>query len=68
MLHQLYEGELAGSIVSDEQIEFAFSRLHFCTIDVKVTDWTALEGFLWWLVAFDLRQPRNAVSLETTMQ
>ena len=68
VLHQLREGELAGSIDSDEQIELAFSGLHFSDVDMKVADWVALEDFLRGFVAFDLRQPRDTVSLETTMQ
>lgn len=61
-------GELAGPIDGHEEIELAFSRLHLGDVDVDVADRVALELLLGWLVAFDVRQTRNAVALQATMQ
>jgi hypothetical protein len=51
-----------------KEIEIAFSRLHLGNIDVKEPDGVALERLALGLVAIDIRQPRDAMSLQATMQ
>ena len=65
---QLHEGELAGAIDGDVEVELAFSGLELCNVDVEVADRVSLELFLRRLAAFDLRQSADAVALETAMQ
>lgn len=63
----LHEGELAGAIDGDVEVELA-SGLELSNVDVEVADRVSLELFLWRLAAFDLRQSADAVALETAMQ
>ena len=65
---QLHEGELAGAIDGDVEVELAFSSLEFSDVDVEITDRISLELFLRRLAAFDLRQSADGVALETAMQ
>ena len=65
---QLHEGELAGAIDGDVEVELAFSGLELSNVDVEVADRVSLELFLRRLAAFDLRQSADAVALETAMQ
>jgi hypothetical protein len=67
-LVQLGIGELAGPIDGNEEIELAFSRLHFGDVNVKVADRVALQGLFGTLVAFDIGQAENAVALQAAMQ
>jgi hypothetical protein len=53
-LDQLDEGELAGAVNGDEEVELAFGSLHLGDVDVEVSDGIGLEGLLGWLVALDL--------------
>ena len=65
---QLDEGELRGSVDSNEYIEFAFLRPDFGNVDVEEADRVKLELFLRGRVAFDLRQPTDAMTLQAAMQ
>jgi hypothetical protein len=67
-LHQLDESELARAVDSHEEIEFAFGGLHFGDVDVKEADRIGLELLLRRLVAFDVRQAADPVSLKAAMQ
>ena len=65
---QLHEGELAGAIDGDVEVELAFSGLELSDVDVEIADRISLELFLRGLAAFDLWQLADAVALETAMQ
>ena len=65
---QLHEGELAGAIDGDIEVELAFSGLELSDVDVEIADRISLELFLRRLAAFDLRQSADAVALEAAMQ
>ncbi|MGY4498032.1 hypothetical protein ACVWYH_001963 [Bradyrhizobium sp. GM24.11] len=65
---QLHEGELAGVIDSDVEVELTFSGLELSDVDVEIADRISLELFPQRLAAFDLRQPADAVALNATMQ
>jgi hypothetical protein len=68
LLMQLHEGELRGSVDADEQVELAFLGPDFGDVDVKEADRVGLELLLRGLVAFNLREPADAVSLQAAMQ
>jgi len=65
---QLGDGELAGAVDADEQVQLAFGCLHLGDIVVEEADRVALQALTLWLIAFDLWQARDAVPLEATMQ
>ena len=60
--------ELAGTVDADEQIQFAFGSLHLGNIDMEEADWVTLEALPLRLVAFDVRQAGDPVSLEASVQ
>ena len=66
--HQLDEGELAGSVNGDEEIELALNGLHLGDVDVEEADRTGFECLLRRLLAVDVRQPSDAVALQTAVQ
>ena len=68
LIDQLDEGELAGPIDGDKAEQFNLGRLHLCNVDVGVADRVGLELLFGWLVAFDVGQPSDVVSLQTPMQ
>ena len=65
---ELHKGEFARAIDGDKEIELAFGGLDFGDVDVKIADRIGLELLLGGLVAFDLRQPGDAVALQAAMQ
>ena len=65
---QLHEGQLAGAIDGDVEVELAFSGLDLSDVDVEIADWISLELFLRRLAAFDLRQSADTVALKAAMQ
>src|SRR5262249_27026634 len=65
---QLHEGEIAGGIDGDVEIELAFSGLQFSDVDMEIADRISFELFPRRLAAFDLQQSADAVALETAMQ
>jgi hypothetical protein len=67
-LTKLDEGEFAGAINSDIEVELALSGLELCDVDMKIADGIALELFLQGLGALDIRQSADAVALQTTVQ
>jgi hypothetical protein len=68
LLDELQDGELAGAIDGNEEVELAFNGLHFCNVDVKETDRVCLELASGWFVAFDLKQPADTVTLQAAVQ
>lgn len=60
--------KLAGSIDGEEKMQLAFGYSHFCNVDVEVADGIGLDLLLWALVAIDVWQSFNAISLKTAMQ
>lgn len=67
-LYELGHRELAGSVNRDKEIELAFLGPDLCDVDMEITNGAALERLPLGLVAFDVRQPRSAMPLQTTMQ
>ena len=68
LLDELSDRELAGAVDADEQVELAFGSLHLGNIDVEEPDWIAFEALTFGLVALDVGQARDAVSLQAPMQ
>jgi hypothetical protein len=56
LVDQLGDGELAGAVDADEQVELAFGSLNLGDIHVEEADRVALEALPLRLVAFDVRQ------------
>lgn len=54
LVDQLGDGELAGAVDADKQIELAFGGLHLGDIDVEEADRIPLETLPFGLVAFDI--------------
>ena len=65
---QAHEGELRSAVNGHEQVEFSLCRAHLGDVDVKVADWVGLKRLARKLDALDLRQPADAVALQTAMQ
>ena len=68
LLDELSDRKLAGAVDADEQVELAFGSLHLGNIDVEEPDWIAFEALTFGLVALDVGQTRDAVSLQAPMQ
>ncbi len=68
LLVQLDEGELGRAVDGDEQVEPALLGAHLGDVDVKEADRVGLEAGAPGPVAVDLRQPGDAVPLETAVQ
>ncbi|BEU99358.1 hypothetical protein NSDW_04530 [Novosphingobium olei] len=65
---QLCDRELAGAVDADEQVQLAFGSLHLSDINVNEANQLALEALTLWLVALDVRQARDAVQLQASVQ
>lgn len=65
---QLHEGEFAGAIDGNVEIELALGGLHLGNVDMKVPDRISLELLLCRFVAFHVRQLRNAMAPQAAMQ
>lgn len=68
LLHQLDEGELAGSVHGHEQVEFSFGRADLGDVDMEVADGIGLELAFRFLVAGHLREPADPVALQAPVQ
>jgi hypothetical protein len=66
--NELGDGELGSAVDADEEKELALGRLYFGDVDVKEPDGVALELLALGLVAFDIRQARDAMTLKAPMQ
>ena len=67
-LVQLDEGELRRPIDGDDQVELALRGSNFGDVDMKIADRIGLEFASGGGFAFDLRQPRDPVALQTPVK
>jgi len=65
---QFGEGELGGPVDCYEQVELSLGGPHLGDVDVEEADRVALELRAQRLVAVGLGQPRDAMTLEATVQ
>lgn len=65
---QLRIGELAGAVDGDEQIEFAFFRVHFGDVEMEVSNGIFLKRLPRGFLGLDIRQAADAMALIATMQ
>src|SRR4029077_20988567 len=65
---KLGKRKLRCAIDRHEEVELTLPGTNLGDVDVKVADWVAFERLLGDLVAGDLRQPADAVTLEASMQ
>jgi hypothetical protein len=65
---ELGEREFTGPIDCHEEIEPAFGGANLSDVDVKIADWIGFEFASRGLVAFDLWQSRDAMSLQAAVQ
>jgi hypothetical protein len=65
---QFGEGELGGPVDRNEEVELSLLGPHLGDVDVEEADRVALELRAQRLVAVGLGQPRDAMTLEATMQ
>ncbi len=65
---QFGEGELAGAVDGDEEVEFAFSGLNFCDVDMEEADGIGFEFLLRRLLALRIRKPGDAVPLQAAVR
>jgi hypothetical protein len=68
LVDQLCDRELARAVDGHEQVKLALGGLHLGNIHVEEADRIALEALSLRLVALNIRQPGDAVSLEASMQ
>jgi hypothetical protein len=61
--NELCDGELGCAVNTDEQVELSLGGLNFSNVDVEEADGVALELLAPRLVAFDIRQARDAMTL-----
>lgn len=66
--NELSNGELGCLVDADEQIELPFTGLHFRDVDVEEPDRIVLELLPLGFVSLDIRQTRNSMSLQASMQ
>ena len=66
--NELSDGELGSAVDTDEGKELALGRLHFRDVDVEEPDRIALELLSLGLVTLDIRQARDAMTLQTPME
>lgn len=66
--NELSDAELGRWVNAYKEIELAFSRLHLGNVDVKEPDGVALKLLPCGPVAFDIRQARDARSLQAAVQ
>ena len=65
LLVHLDEGELRRPIDGDKQVKLALSGSNLGDVDMKIADRIRLEFAFGGGFAFDLRQPRDPVALQT---
>ena len=61
-------GKLDGPVDGHEKMKLAFCGSDFGNVDMEVAYWVSLELLLRSLVAFDLWQPLDAMTLKAAMQ
>ena len=65
---QFDEGEFRGSVDRDEQVELALCRSNLSDVDMEIADRVGLEFSFLGARVFDVRQARDAMPFQTTMQ
>lgn len=65
---QFDESELRGSVDRHEHVQLTLFGADLCDVDVEVADRVALELPLRRLVALDIRQSADAVTLQAAVQ
>src|SRR4029077_16291949 len=68
LFHQLHEGEFAGAVDGDIEVELALSGLDLGDVDMEEADRVGLELFLLGLGPFNIRQSADTVTLQASMQ
>jgi len=68
LVHQPDEGELAGPVDGNEEIELSFGGLHLGDVDVEEADGIGLEFLFGRSLPLHLGQTGNPVTLQTAMQ
>ena len=68
LFNQIHNNKLRGPVDRNEQVELAFGGPHLGQIDVEEADRIGIELLPLGFVAFDVRQPADAMTLQTTMQ
>ena len=68
LVDEVGDCKLAGPVNADEKIQLALRSLHLGNIDMKKAHGVALELLPLRLVALDIRQARDAMSLKAPMQ
>ncbi len=63
-----HEGEFGSSVDRNEKTQFALGGLDLGNVDMEEANGIAFELASFWLVALDLRQPADAVTLQTALQ
>lgn len=66
--NELGDGELGGPVDAHEEIELTLGSLHLGDVNVEEPDGVTLELLSSGLVALDIRQARDAVTLKAAMQ
>ena len=62
------KGEFACPVNANEEMEFALGGLDLGDVDVEIPDGVCLELLLGWFVAIDLRQARDVMALQASVQ
>ena len=65
---QFDKGELRSAVDCDEEMQLALLGSNLGDVDMEVADRIALELALVGLVAVNLRQPADSMTLKTAMQ
>jgi hypothetical protein len=68
LLNDLDHRELGGAVDGDEQGELAFGGPHLGQVDVEEADRIGIELFPPGLVAFNVRQPADAMTFQATVK
>lgn len=66
--NELSDGELGCAVNANEQIQLALGGLHLGDVELEEADGVAFELLALRLVAFDIRQARDTVTLQTAVQ
>ena len=68
LLVQLDEGELRRSVDGDDEVELALRSSNLGNVDMKIADWISLEFAFDGGFAFDLRETRDPIALQTPVK
>jgi|GEM_PF-1389898 len=62
------EGELGGTVDSNEHVQLALGCTHLGNVDMEVANRVALECLARWPVALNMRQSADPMTLQTSVQ